>query len=68
MAYWDNFSWVTSTSPITNLLEKDDATLESILDEDEILTELRSANDALIGLWVPLSSLFLFDVLKDVIP
>ena len=48
MAYWDNFSWVSSTSPITNLLEKDDTTLENVLDEDEILSELRNSNEALI--------------------
>ena len=48
MAYWDNFSWVSSTSPITNLLEKDDTTLENVLDEDEILSELRNANESLI--------------------
>lgn len=49
MAFWDNFQgFRSSTSPITNLLESEVTTLETILSEDEILTELRSSNEALI--------------------
>ena len=48
MAFWDSFSWVSSTSPITTLLEKEETTLENILDEDQILNELRGTNKTLL--------------------
>jgi len=48
MSFWRTFSW-HQVSPIETILERENFTLEDLLDEDEILTELKSQNKNLIS-------------------
>ena len=48
-------------SPLNDLLEKDSFTLEEVLQEDELIQEVKSRNQKLIDLYVrPMSHLFYF--------
>ncbi|GMF24109.1 unnamed protein product [Phytophthora fragariaefolia] len=46
------------SSPLNDLLEKDDFTLEQVLQEDELVQEVKTRNTKLIDLYAPPPSLF----------
>lgn len=47
MSFWRSFSW-NSGSAINTILEKESFTLEELLNEDDILSELKTQNKKLI--------------------
>lgn len=52
MSFWRNFGFYTVSS-IETTLNKPDFTLEDLLDDDEILQEVKAQNKKLIDVYVP---------------
>ena len=53
MSFWRNFGFYTVSS-IETTLNKPDFTLEDLLDDEEILQEVKAQNKKLIDVYVPL--------------
>jgi hypothetical protein len=52
MSFWRNFGFYTVSS-IETTLNKPDFTLEDLLDDEEILQEVKAQNKKLIDVYVP---------------
>ena len=49
-SFWRSWSW--EPSPIEKLLDNEHVSLEQLMDEDEILSEIKSQNKKLVDLYV----------------
>ena len=49
MSFWNSFTWNNAASPIDTLLEKESFLLSELLDEAEILSELKAQNQKLVS-------------------
>lgn len=57
MSFWRNFGFYTVSS-IETTLNKPDFTLEDLLDDEEILQEVKAQNKKLIDVYVSYGSIF----------